>query len=789
MIAIGPEENAAYIRFHFITELRILPGDQEDIKVRAGWNAQPIDPAVGAAEAPLEDQRFDGLADKCVADRVIRKAIRLAARLFDDDPDLLGEFRVRARGFRIFRIGLLQGSFFSNSIRDTDSRPVTCKIIIACDPDIFFMSFLILCRGSGGKIRVPSSDGGLRLPAGRTFSRPGILCCKIQFHPVYVMKYLFRLRRYLKPYRGQLTLNLALLLSVTGLSLVVPQILQQVIDQGLKAGEAPFLLRSALILVGIGLLTAALNLGQRFLTEWISAHVGYDLRNSMYDRIQYLPFTYHDHTTTGQLINRCIEDVRSVQVFAGESIVEIVQLGILALGVVAILFLRNPLMAAISLLPLIPMVMMTTDFGNRITRLFYDVDNTLGDLSARLQENVSGVQVVRAFAREPHEIEQFDKINRSFYKARLRVNREWAKVMPTTNLLITMGTILILMVGGPLVLQGRMTVGELVAFNAYLLMLSAPVQQLSWLVNTAGEAEAGAQRVLEILEHEPEIQSPPDAIRLSSLQGRVEFRSVCLRYQDEKIHALADIDLTVEPNRLVALIGQTGSGKTSLVNLIPRFYDVSEGEVLVDGVDVRRADLVSLRQQIGIVLQTSLLFSDTIRENIAYGRPDATDEEIFAAAKAAQAHDFIVKFADGYNTLVGERGVTLSGGQRQRIAIARALLMDPRILILDDSTSSVDTQTEKLIQEALDRLMEGRTTFVIAHRLATVRRADLILVMEDGRIVQRGRHAELLGQGGLYREIHDLQLLQQRETEETEAEEILEEEEIFEERRSDLSLS
>jgi ATP-binding cassette subfamily B protein len=321
-------------------------------------------------------------------------------------------------------------------------------------------------------------------------------------------------------------------------------------------------------------------------------------------------------------------------------------------------------------------------------------------------------------------------------------------------------------------------------------MLSAPVQQLSWLVNTAGEAEAGAQRILEILDHEPEIHSPADAIKLPPLQGRVEFRSVSLRYQDEKLDALSDIDLTVEPNRLVALIGQTGSGKTSLVNLIPRFYDVSEGAVLVDGVDVRQADLTSLRRQIGIVLQTSLLFSDTIRENIAYGRPDATEEEIYAAARAAQAHDFILKFAEGYDTLVGERGVTLSGGQRQRIAIARALLMDPRILILDDSTSSVDTQTEKLIQEALDRLMEGRTTFVIAHRLATVRRADLILVMEGGRIVQRGRHAELLAQEGLYREIHDLQLLQRDGHLEAAFEEILEPKEIMDERPSeDRSLS
>ena len=603
------------------------------------------------------------------------------------------------------------------------------------------------------------------------------------------MKYLFHLRNFLNPYHGRLLLNLALLLSTTGLSLVVPQIIQQVIDEGMKAGATAFLVRSAMLLLGIGVLTACLNLVQRYLTEWISAHVGYDLRNSMYDRIQVLPFTYHDHTTTGQLINRCIEDVRSVQAFAGESIVEIVQLGIVSLGVLTILVLRNPLMALVSLLPLIPMVLMTTDFGSRITRLFYNVDNTLGDLSARLQENVTGVQVVRAFAREPYEIAQFDVINSSYFDARLKVNREWAKVMPTTSLLITLGTILILMVGGPLVLQGRMTVGELVAFNAYLLMLSAPVQQLSWLVNTTGEAEAGAQRVLEILDHAPEIRSPVVATQLGPLQGRVEFRSVSLRYQAEKIHALTDIDLTVEPDQLVALIGETGSGKTSLVNLIPRFYDVSSGAVLVDGTDIRSVDLVSLRRQIGIVLQTSLLFSDSIRSNIAYGRPDASDEQVYAAARAAQAHDFIFKFAEGYDTLVGERGVTLSGGQCQRIAIARALLMDPHILILDDSTSSVDTQTEKLIQEALDRLMEGRTTFVIAHRLATVRRADLILVMDDGRIVQRGRHAELLAHGGLYREIYDLQLSQHGAYTETEPQEFPVLEDIPEEFPSDHSLS
>ncbi|NOH03037.1 MAG: ATP-binding cassette domain-containing protein [Chloroflexi bacterium] len=309
-------------------------------------------------------------------------------------------------------------------------------------------------------------------------------------------------------------------------------------------------------------------------------------------------------------------------------------------------------------------------------------------------------------------------------------------------------------------MDGTLTIGAVVAFNAYLLMMAEPARALTGLVNAGGEAAAGAQRVFEVLDTEPAIRSKKDAVVLSNLRGEVEFRNVSLKYQDEKVSSLTGISLRVKQNQIVALIGPTGSGKTSLVNLIPRFYDVTDGAVLVDNHDMRDVELTSLRRQIGIVLQTSLLFSDTIKANIAYGRPDASDEEIIAAAKAAQAHEFIESFTKGYETIVGERGVTLSGGQRQRVAIARALLMDPRILILDDSLSSVDTQTEKLIQAALDVLMEGRTTFVIAHRLSTVRRADVILVMDKGQIVERGAHDELLARGGLYREIHDLQLMQ-----------------------------
>ena len=532
-----------------------------------------------------------------------------------------------------------------------------------------------------------------------------------------------------------------MLLSITGLGLVVPRIIRSVIDDGLTRGQTGYLVRSALLLLGLGLASAILNLGNRYLSEWIAVRVGYDLRNRMYDHIQHLPFTYHDHVQSGQLISRCIEDVRSIERFAGSSVTDLVRFVILTVGVLWIMLADNTRLAVIALLPIIPLALMTSSFGTKIGKLFFAVDQAIGDVSNRLQENVVGVQVVRAFAREQYEVDRFEKANKRVFTTWVRVIDEWSRIMPTTNWLIAISTILILWFGGQMVMDGTLTIGAIVAFNA------------------GGEAAAGAQRVFEVLDTIPEIATPENALQLDTLRGEVEFRNVGLKYHNEKTASLENISVQVKPNQLIALIGQTGSGKTSFVNLIPRFYDVSEGIVFVDGNDVRTVDLVTLRRQIGIVLQTSLLFSDSIKENIAYGRPAATMDEVIAAAKAAQAHEFIEGFTNGYDTVVGERGVTLSGGQRQRVAIARALLMDPRILILDDSTSSVDTQTEKLIQAALDNLMEGRTTFVIAHRLSTVRRADMILVMDKGRIVERGTHDELLKIGGLYTEIHDLQLV------------------------------
>ena len=580
------------------------------------------------------------------------------------------------------------------------------------------------------------------------------------------MKALLRLGPFLRRYWRMALLSVLCLLLLTAADLAFPAILSQVIDVGLAGEDVRFLALAAGAILAIGIARAVLVYIQRYLTESLSARIGYDFRNQLYDHIQYLTFTFHDHSQAGQLISRCIEDVRSIERFAGTGAADSVRLVFLAVGVTVLLFALQPTLAMIALLPMIPLVWMTTDFGRRVGAYFFSVDIALGELSSRVQENINGVQVVRAFARELYEKQRFSTANRILYKARVKTLNEFSKIMPTTLLLVSTGTILILWFGGQMVLKGQITVGEVVAFNGYLLLLGMPAQQLAWLVNAAGEAAAGIQRSYEILDLEPEIQSPEGAVILPELAGKVEFQHVDFNYHQQSTPALAEINLTVEPNQVIALIGTTGSGKSSLINLIPRFYDASRGAVLVDGCDVRRVELQSLRSQIGIVLQTSLLFSATVAENIAYGRPQATQEEIEAAARAAQAHEFILALPLGYQTVVGEKGVTLSGGQRQRVAIARALLLNPRILILDDSTSSVDTETERLIQKALDVLMAGRTTFVIAHRLSTVHRADQIVVLDGGRIVERGTHHELLACGGLYREIYNLQLRDQEEFQE-----------------------
>lgn len=572
------------------------------------------------------------------------------------------------------------------------------------------------------------------------------------------MRALLRMFTFLRPYLLQVGLAFFSLLAITAANLVVPDIIRQVIDTGLMLGDRAYLTRAALLILGIGLGRALFLFLRRYLTAWIAQRVSFDLRNRLYAHLQRLSFSYHDQTPAGQLISRTIEDVRSVTGFLGDGLVQLLQMGLMFVAALVVMATANIRLTAIVALPLIPLVLVTTNFGQKVTQMFYRIDQGLGEITVRVQENVLGAAVVRAFARESYEVDRFTESNRELYDARLTVIGQWARVMPTTRFLIALGTILILWFGGQMVLHGEATLGEVVAFNSYFMLLGVPARQLVWLVNAGGEAAAGARRLFEVLDTRPTIQSPPNALRLRPLQGRVTFERVSFRYPGEPHPALQDIHLDIAPNTVVALVGPTGSGKSTLVHLIPRFYDPTAGRVLIDGHDLRTLHLPTLRRQIGIVLQTSLLFSTTIRENIAYGRPDASEEEIIAAAKAAQAHEFILRLPQGYDTEVGERGVTLSGGQRQRIAIARALLMDPRILILDDATSSVDTETEHLIQQALFRLMEGRTTFIIAQRLATVRHADLILVLEQGRIVQQGTHETLLAQPGPYREMYALQL-------------------------------
>jgi ATP-binding cassette subfamily B protein len=574
------------------------------------------------------------------------------------------------------------------------------------------------------------------------------------------MKILLRLLTSLNPYRWQVLGLLVSLALVTVASLVTPSIIRFVIDHGIAKKDAGAMLTAGLTIVGIGFVRAVFNFAKRYLGEWLINRTGYDYRNALYDKIQRLSFGYHDHTQTGQLMSRCTEDVSALSRFVGQGAVELINVAMLLAGIIVLLFRESVTLTLIGLGPLVVLAGVTYYLGTILGPLFLKVDQALGDISAALQENLSGAQVVRAFAREDFEKEKFAGANRNLFNSRVKIVGTWGFFMPTMTVLVMAATALILWFGGRMVAAGTLTLGELVAFNAYLLLLAAPVGQLAFVVNSASEAVAGGQRIFEILDLPEEIASPPDAQKLPPLSGGVTFESVSFSYRGER-RALHEVSFEAKPNQVIALIGPTGSGKTSLINLIPRFYDATAGRVLVDGCDVRSVHLKSLRSQIGIVLQTSLLFSTTIRENIAYGRAGATEDEVIAAAKAARAHDFILSFPDGYDTTVGERGVTLSGGQRQRVAIARALLMNPRILILDDSTSSVDTQTEHLIQQALAELMQGRTTFVIAQRLSTVKRADLILVLNGGRIVQRGTHDSLLAEGGLYKEIYDLQLKDQ----------------------------
>jgi ATP-binding cassette subfamily B protein len=505
--------------------------------------------------------------------------------------------------------------------------------------------------------------------------------------------------------------------------------------------------------------------------------VAFDLRNALYAKIQSLSFSYHDRAQTGQLLTRATNDVELVRMFTGMGFLQFLNSVVMLIGSLVLLFAMNWRLALVAVV-ILPLVLgLFSVFGLKARPMFIQVQKKLSALNTILQENLAGVRVVKAFAREPFEAERFGKGNRELLDEFLKVTRLMAFLFPTLFLVFNLSTLAIYWYGGFQVIGGDLTVGQLVAFNTYLMMVMMPVGIMGMIVTMISRAAASAERIFEILDARSEVADAPNAQPLSSIEGRVAFEDVRFRYfacgepfgyaQDrprrtasgsEGEWVLDGASFVAEPGQTVALLGATGSGKSTIINLIPRFYDVSEGCITVDGHDVRDVAIESLRSQIGIVLQEATLFTGTVRDNIAFGKPEATMEEIIAAAKAAEAHEFIVGFPDGYDTEVGERGVTLSGGQKQRIAIARALLLDPRILILDDSTSSVDFSTEERIQQALDELMKGRTSFIIAQRISTVLNADQILVLDKGRIVARGTHEELMESSPIYAEIYYSQL-------------------------------
>lgn len=595
-----------------------------------------------------------------------------------------------------------------------------------------------------------------------------------------------RLLKYLSPYKPQVLGAYLSMGVVTVLNLMIPAVLGWVVDVGLTPAEErtvelvavpdwlpsdaaieayamtasrDLLVWAALALVGVALVRSLFAFFLIYLGAWLGQHSAYDIRNEYFRHVQRLSFGFHDRSQTGDLMSRAVTDIQKVRMFLGEGLIEAMNIPVLFAGVSIILLRIDAQLALIALSPLLVLAVVTVRFGQVIEPRFKLVQDQEGVISARAQENFTGMRVVKAFAREPWETERFRDANETFFMRRISVIASFADYFPAMTAIVAFAMVLVLWFGGQMVLAGDLTLGSLVSFSFYIVLLAAPTQNLGFLVNRAGEAVAAGRRLFEILDMDSDIVERADASELPPARGDVAFENVTFSYSDRDV--LHEVSFDAQPNMIVALFGPTGSGKSTVVNLIPRFYDAGQGVVRIDGHDVRDVTLESLRHQIGTVHQDTFLFSATIRDNIAYGRLDADEDAVVAAAKAARAHEFILELPEGYDTLIGERGVTLSGGQRQRIAIARAVLMEPRVLILDDATSAVDTETEHQIQEALSELMRGRTTFIIAQRLLTLKRADLVLVMDGGRIVERGTHAELVDEGGLYARIYDLQLRDQ----------------------------
>jgi ATP-binding cassette, subfamily B, multidrug efflux pump len=556
------------------------------------------------------------------------------------------------------------------------------------------------------------------------------------------------------------------LLLVSGANLATPLLIGRAIDEGIGPRRLGVIFVVVGWLVGLALARALFTFLQGYLAERASQGVAYDLRDALFERIERLSFSYYDRVQTGQLVTRLTSDVEQIRTFAGSGVVQLANAVVMLIGTsVVLLYLDWQLaLVALAIVPIIAVLLVR--FVGRIRPLFREVQQTLGRLNTVLQEDLLGVRVIRAFAREDYETARYTSVNDELLEKNLTTVRVFSNNFPFVFLFANLGTLAIIWFGGWQVIDGRLSVGDLVAFNTLLGFMLFPILTIGFLSASISRAGASSQRVFDVLDAPLDVEDAPDASTLLPLSCRVDFDNVSFHYPGSARDILDGVSFTARPGQTVAVLGTTGSGKSTLVNLIPRFYDVTGGAVRLDGNDVRDVTLSSLRSQIGIVLQETRLFSGTVRDNVAFGKPDATDEEVIAAAEAAQAGEFIRGLSDGYETVIGERGIGLSGGQRQRIAIARALLIDPRLLILDDSTSAVDAETEAAIQETLDRLMreKHRTVFVIAQRVSTVRDADLILVLDEGSIAASGTHEELLRESELYNEILGSQLLSPSET-------------------------
>jgi ATP-binding cassette subfamily B multidrug efflux pump len=514
-----------------------------------------------------------------------------------------------------------------------------------------------------------------------------------------------------------------------------------------------------IVLVVFGIVFGIFSFLQAYWAEKNSQAVAFDLRNDLFAKIQRLSFSYHDRNQTGQLMIRATDDVEKVRLFLGQGLIQLVGAFILLAGTLIIIFSTNAKLAIVTVWILPVALVLFFVFGGLARPLFTRIQQKLSILNTTLQENMAGIKVIKSFTREKSEQDKFGQQADQLMRQQIVVSRVFAFLIPVIFLVANLGQATTLYAGGIQIIKGTLTIGDWQEFSLYLIFMFLPIAQFGFIITQFSQASASAARIFEILDAKSDVTDKPEAITLPIVEGHIKFENVGFRYFGAGDPVLKNVSFETLPGQVVALLGATGSGKTTIINLLPRFYDPTEGRILIDGHDLRDLSIQSLRSQIGIVLQETTLFLGTIRDNIAFGKPDATQEDIISAAKAAAAHDFIMEFPDGYDTRVGERGTTLSGGQKQRIAIARALLLSPHILILDDSTSSVDLSTEAQIQDALDKLMKGRTSFVIAQRISTVMNADLILVMDKGQVVARGRHKELMEESEIYAEIYNSQLV------------------------------